>query len=203
MSERRSKSRPTKSARRRLILEHARELFARQGYAATTMAQVADAAGLTPSALSKLYADRSAIVRGLVAEFEQELTSVVESVPADADWIEKLQALFRAFRVASRAHGAAARVLLRLLAEGDPEARTAMTESLTPSIQAMAELVRGGQQAGVFRRTIDAEQAAWEIIRTLFGLALLDRVEPMSPADSEHSSLGTECLLHGLLKTDV
>ncbi len=203
MPERRSKSRPKISERRRLFLVHARELFARQGYAATTVEQLADAAGLSPSALSKLFADRPAILRGLAEEFQAGLTSKPDSESSEPDWSEKLQTLFRTLRMEARSQTSPARVLVKLLAEGDSEARTAIAEGLAPSVQATAELVRGGQQAGVFRRTLDPERAAWEILRALFGLALLDRVEPVSPADADQASIGIECLLHGLLKTDV
>jgi AcrR family transcriptional regulator len=203
MSERQAKPRLKKSERRQLVIEHARELFARQGYAATTMSQLAESSGLTPSALSKLFADRAAVLCGLVEEFQSGLATIWDSVPADVDWAEKLQALLRTFRTGIRSQAGPVRVLLKLLAEGDSEARVAMAEAFAPTIQAMAELVRGGQGAGVFRRTLDAEQAAWEILRALFGLALLDRVEPVSPTDPDHPSFGIECLLHGLLKTDV
>jgi AcrR family transcriptional regulator len=203
MAERRSKSKNTKGERRRVVLDHAVELFARQGYAATTLEEIAQASSLAPSVLARVFKDKPAIVRGLVEDMFSRLSADPDAAPANPDWPDKLQALFHSFRADGRSQTSPARVLIKILTEGDSEARGAIAEGMSTTIQPMVELVRGGQLAGVFRRTLDPERAAWEILRALFGLALLDRVEPASPVDPEHPSIGIECLLHGLLKTDV
>jgi AcrR family transcriptional regulator len=53
------------AARRRAVLASARELFLRDGFAATTVAAVADEAGVSAEAVYKYFGGKSGLVRAL------------------------------------------------------------------------------------------------------------------------------------------
>jgi AcrR family transcriptional regulator len=197
----RPKTRPTKAQCRRLVLDRARELFAAQGYAATSLEQLAEETGLTPALVARSFPEKVAVLCGLVEELQASMFAA-PAAPDAPNWTEKLHNLLRVFHLESRSKTSSARVLLALLSEGHAETRSALAEALKLLVDALAELVKGGQQAGVFR-SLDPEQAAWELLRTLFGRTLLEGFERVSRADPEQSPQGVDCLLHGLLKTDV
>lgn len=185
--------------RRRRLLEQARAAFARHGFAGSSFDSIASAAGLTPSEARRVFADSAALVRGVAAEFHARLCG--DPSPPDQA-LARFHALLEAFRKDARSSKSPAQVLLRLLAEDDDEPRMALADALGPTALALADLVRAGQQEGVFRRSLDPQHAAWELLRAMFGQALLAGVEPAAPVKSEPAT-GPDVLLHGLLKTDV
>ncbi|MFL5342018.1 MAG: hypothetical protein ACJ8F7_17870, partial [Gemmataceae bacterium] len=109
-------------------------------------------------------------------------------------------ALVESFLAEMNQHTSLVRVVYHLLAEGPDEVRAVLPEAFEPSIAALAELIRAGQQEGVFRRSLDPQRAAWELLRSLFSLPLFQGIEPAVEGDA---LAGFDLLLHGLLKTDV
>jgi len=77
---------PTKGERtRRAILDAAKNLFLRQGYAATGMRQIARAVGITPAAIYNHFAGKDGIFAALLEEaapFEEAL-ELLEKTEAD------------------------------------------------------------------------------------------------------------------------
>ncbi|MFL5342597.1 MAG: TetR/AcrR family transcriptional regulator, partial [Gemmataceae bacterium] len=61
MPQRRTSKRAKKGERRQQLLDQARELFARHGYAAVTPEQIAQAAGTTPAVFARNFADMPAV----------------------------------------------------------------------------------------------------------------------------------------------
>lgn len=57
-----------KSRRRRKILDHARELFEAEGYDATTMARIADAAEVSPPTVFNYFGSKDGVIVELVLE---------------------------------------------------------------------------------------------------------------------------------------
>jgi AcrR family transcriptional regulator len=69
---------------REAILEHAAFLFARQGYASTSMNQVADACGLSKATLYHYYRDKYALLVSIAEGHVSRLEAVVRDVLARA-----------------------------------------------------------------------------------------------------------------------
>lgn len=69
---------------REAILEHAAFLFARQGYASTSMNQVADACGLSKATLYHYYRDKYALLVSIAEGHVSHLEAVVRGVLAQA-----------------------------------------------------------------------------------------------------------------------
>ncbi len=200
MPQRRKSRRAGKGERRRQLLDRARELFARHGYAAVTPAQIAEAAGTTPAVFARNFAGMPAVAAGLVADMHAWLfADPTVAYPANES-LGKLHALVELFLAEMKQPSSLVRVVYRMLAEAPDEVRAVLPEAFEPSIAALGELIRAGQQEGVFRRPLDPQQAAWELLRSLFSLPLFQEVEPAGEGDA---LAGFDLLLHGLLKTDV
>ena len=96
-------------------------------------------------------------------------------------------------------------LVVRGLAEAaDPELTEAIGAGLGRTADALVGLIREGQRAGMVRRGVDPTRAAWEWVRWLFGGLLLKPTDAgPAPADDDLPPQPADCLLHGLLKTDV
>jgi AcrR family transcriptional regulator len=82
---------------RRLLLEVAKRLFAEQGVAATTMKQIASAAGVGKGTLYRHFADKGELCRGMiredVAEFQERVGAVLidrQQIPSALKRLELL-----------------------------------------------------------------------------------------------------------------
>src|SRR5262245_1836453 len=67
---------------RRAILAAARELFARDGYEATTIEAIAGRAGVSKGALYHHYADKAEVLAAVYEDLEQELVASLLTVAA-------------------------------------------------------------------------------------------------------------------------
>lgn len=80
--------------RREVILREAAELFARQGVAATTVREIADAAGILSGSLYHHFTSKDEIVEAVLATFLQELRERYDEVVAGTgEATEKLRGL--------------------------------------------------------------------------------------------------------------
>lgn len=194
-------NRAAKGERRRRILEVARPLFAANGFLGVTPQLLAETVGLKPSVLARVFPEIASVLAGIAAELSESLFPATETVEHSDEPLHKLNSLFERFRKEAKAKASPVRVALRVL--GEPGAAEAMRDGLTETAARVADLVRDGQQKGVFRRSLDAQGASWELLRTMFGRALLEPVLPQPVGEEEHPAAEIDCLLHGLLKTDV
>ncbi len=200
MPAKRRSTRAKKPSRRQQLLEHARALIARQGFAATNLEQIAEAAGVKPSIVTRSFKDKPGLVFAVAREFGDRLIAN----PTDmAESLAKLNGIVEAIRKDLRQPASPSRVLLRMLAEAPDKVVPAIDDALEPGFSNLATLIQAGQAEGVFRRTLDPRHTAWELLRSLFGLALLDGLEPAPITDPDHPPTALECMFQGLLKTDV
>jgi len=137
-------------------LDAAARLFRRQGFAATTVRQIAKAAGMLPGSLHYRFPSKEALLLALMERaIERSIAAVSEAVSATADPLERV-------RLGLRAH-------LRLLVAGDDsiyvllydwrslegEARKQMV-SLRDRLEAFwDEILAGGVAAGLAREGVD------------------------------------------------
>ncbi|WP_235894054.1 TetR/AcrR family transcriptional regulator, partial [Oceanidesulfovibrio indonesiensis] len=81
--------------RRAALIEAAGELFVKQGYEATTMDEIASAAGFAKGTLYHYFANKADLLQVLRADFDKTITSRiqahVESCPA-GDWRGRIEA---------------------------------------------------------------------------------------------------------------
>lgn len=179
--------RPTKAERRQQLLGVAATLFVERGYHAPLVEDIAAAAGVTPTQLARHFPDKPAILAGLCADLAATLAPA-DIGGASADALERLTALLDLWRASLPP---AFRLVLGLLAADDAETRPPLAIFLAALAGRVETLLRDGQRAGLFRRTLDPTRAADELIRAMLGMALAG------------GNPTADCLLYGLLKTDV
>ena len=193
-------SRLPKGSRRQALLVAAKQLFAAQGYTATSPEQIAAAAGASPAQAARSFPDKSAYLRAILADLFAEAfpppTNGTETAP---DAIAQLHAAVDRLLKDARLE---MRVLLRVLSEPDLDADSAaaLRAGLTELLEAMARVAQEGQQAGVLRRSPDAHTAAAEVFRAALGYLL---VQPYFPPAWAPPADALDGVLHGLLKTDI
>lgn len=144
---------------RRLLLESGLELFKAKGYAATTVDDIATAAGTTRVTFYAYFPSRSELMKALIAE---ELN-------------EELQ------RVSSPEHGSTAQGLVATVADGTPEAITAWLRRTADSWPAIRPIIRVGREAAVVDPELTDLVERWlaEAIRDIEdGLTTAGRFEP-------------------------
>ena len=197
------KARLPKGERRRRLVAEAKRLFALQGYPATTLEQVGEAARVTPSVLAKNFPDKPSLLRAVCESFHAAVFAPPEP-PADGpppDATTQLTALTERFLHATQAEREVFQVLLwGLTSTEDMEAAGVVREVVRGMAGAAEPLFREGQQEGMIRRSLDPRQAASDWLRLLLGHALLP---PTEPPDGDQPAHVIDCFLHGVLKTDV
>ncbi|MCP8710750.1 MULTISPECIES: TetR/AcrR family transcriptional regulator [unclassified Streptomyces] len=148
-----------KQMTRRLLLESGLELFKTKGYAATTVDDIATAAGTTRVTFYAYFPSRSDLMRALI----------------DEQLNETLQ------RVRSPEHGSTARDLVETVTEGTQEAITAWLRRTAELWPAVRPIIRIGRDASVVDPDLPDLVERWleEAIADIEdGLTAAGRLEP-------------------------
>ncbi|MEU0654901.1 TetR/AcrR family transcriptional regulator [Streptomyces albogriseolus] len=148
-----------KQMTRRLLLESGLELFKTKGYAATTVDDIATAAGTTRVTFYAYFPSRSDLMRALI----------------DEQLNETLQ------RVRSPEHGSTARDLVETVAEGTQEAIMAWLRRTVELWPAVRPIIRIGRDASVVDPDLPDLVERWleEAIADIEdGLTAAGRLEP-------------------------
>jgi AcrR family transcriptional regulator len=193
-----------KGERKRQLLAQARALIAAHGFRATTLEQLAAAAGITPGRLGRTFATHAALVRAVLTDVAADTFPPPEPPPdGTPDPAGQLQALLDRYLAAARRPSEGFRILLRALVElDDADGRAEVQAVLLECTAPLVWLLHAGQQAGVFRRSLDAQTAAWELVQAVLGYALIGPRDHAPAADADPAP-PFDSLLHGLLKVDV
>jgi AcrR family transcriptional regulator len=187
------------------LLSQAAQVFAERGYHGTTLELVAEAAGVPETSLTEDFADKAALFRAVLDEARAATVERWRAATAVLpDPLAKLHAVAEIYLGTAWTDRPEVAVVCRALAECDAEDIAAPVRSLFLECEAfLAGILSEGQQMGVFRRQPDPRVGAWQVLHAGLGVAttrplgLALRGEPECPARA------VECLLHGLVKTDV
>lgn len=177
---------PPPDSTRELILDAAEELFARQGYAATTVKQLGAAAGVNPALLYYYFGDKSGVYEAVLRRL---LDHIATTASARLEGAFPEEAVRRVVRVqaqvlTTRPH--AARLLLRELVDHEAaHAAPAAAGFVQQAFERLVAAIRAGQACGVFRRDLRPEFAA---ISTVGQLVYMVAARPIFVPN-----LGEEC----------
>lgn len=179
---------------RRRIFEAAEELFARDGYVATTMAAIAERAGVAVQTVYASTKSKRDILKGILdlavsGEDEQvpvQASSRWQRIEAEPDPAAKLRELARLHRDIC-VREAPAYAIMADAAGSDPEIRALMHEMANQRYRDHHRLSTSLQQAGHIRAGLTARRAAdiiWALANEQTYLALV-RDRRWSPQDYE------------------
>jgi AcrR family transcriptional regulator len=142
--------------RRDVILERAADLFAKQGVAATTVREIAEAVGILSGSLYHHFSSKDAIVDAIVASFMDDLVARYDAVlAADTDPATRLKGLVSASIATSAEHPHATEIYqndARYLQAADGQ--TVVRTNARAVRAAWIKVLEEGAQAGVFRNDV-------------------------------------------------
>ncbi|MBN8748987.1 HTH-type transcriptional repressor KstR2 [Xylophilus ampelinus] len=171
---------------REMILEQAGLLFARRGYPATSMNQVAEACGLSKATLYHYYKDKYTLLVSIAEAHVTRLAAIVEEVAArglgpEARMRELILSLVREYATAQSAH----RVLTEDVKFLEPEDRQRVLDQ-------ERAVVRGFAQAVVaLRPDLGSTVMGMPLTMLLFGMInwMFTWMKPEGPLDYEDMAL--------------
>jgi AcrR family transcriptional regulator len=141
-------------ARRESILDAAEAVFARQGVAATTMAQLAGEAGISRELLYRHFANRDAVASALLARGAERFIAGMAGAPSTGDLVEDLVAC-ALFAIRFLRHDE----LLQRLIGSEPETILPFVTSESGPVLTMA--VEAATAAVAVRAQLSPRRAAW------------------------------------------
>jgi AcrR family transcriptional regulator len=166
---------------RKAIVEASMSLFARRGYHGTSVAQIAEATGLTKGALYWYFKGKEDLFLTVLDCIKENWQNTIMSrVEASTGVVEKLGVLFDATSemVASSSNPYSMHLFL-VSAGAQPEMREfedAIKEAYAGYVKILADTLKKGQEEGEIRRDVAAESAAVGIIGCLEGIVLQARL---------------------------
>ena len=136
-----------KARTRAAIREHALRLFREQGYEATTVEQIAEAAEVSPSTFFRYFPTKEDVV--LVDDYDPLIVEAFRAQPAELGPIAALRASMRAVFGALPPEQMAQERERMLLIRQVPQLQAGMFEGLAGMIQLVAEVVaeRAGRRS--------------------------------------------------------
>ncbi|UNR56798.1 TetR/AcrR family transcriptional regulator [Streptomyces sp. A10(2020)] len=187
MDEVRRPGRPRDAARDDALLDAARQVLLRDGYAGLSMEKVATLAGVGKPTLYRRWPSRAALVA------EAVLHSFLASVPGSpapgphATGSQRLADWFRAYAasVGDPHHAAMVLALTAAAAESPHAAESLYRQHTRGQYESLVGHLRAGVASGEFRADADLEAVADALIGSVL-YQLLTRTEQAAPARAEH-----------------
>lgn len=188
--------------RKQQILDAAIAVFARLGFRAARMDDVAEQVGLSKAALYLYYKSKDAIIAALLQrlfaqEFKQ-LQALVESENKEPV-VEQLLILARQFAAMMQGMGRLMPIAFEFyaIAGRDKQVRQFLKEYFTDYRRLLARLIERGIERREFR-DIDAEATAITLVALFEGQALLFFVDPEATRWADQAEISMQLLLSGL-----
>lgn len=146
--------------RRRLILDAAVRVFARKGYHACRVSDIAEEAGVAHGLLYHYFPSKEAVLETVFSETWRDLLAAVRAVEeADAPARERLRQVAAILLRSWRRDPDLVRVLVRDVARSAHFQR--QVAEINEAFAAIERIVERGQAAGEFRADLDARLASW------------------------------------------
>ena len=172
MSDEAGRRERKKQARRRRIYEAARRLFLEQGYAATSVQQIAEAADVAEATFFNHFPSKADLLREMTGEVSEHLEAMLERELATPGGAETRIRRFatQVVKALGETEGLARDVLLEMLrtASGPGHALPYLSRVHEP----FARILREGQQSGEVRRDLPPELLT-EIVVGILNAALV------------------------------
>ena len=161
--------------RREQLIEVATKLFAKLGYEATTTASIAEAAGVTEPILYRHFKNKQDLFVAITRTVsEQTLSNWNKLIKQGADPAEQIRLVASEFPDHLKQLSDAYHVIHGALATSrDRKVLAVLREHYGNMEKFFVEIVRTGQEAGVFRKDIDPKVPAWQLINVGIGYAMI------------------------------
>jgi AcrR family transcriptional regulator len=161
--------------RREQLIEVATKLFAKFGYEATTTAAIADAAKVTEPILYRHFKSKQELFIAIArAMSHQTLDNWQKLIDRAIDPAEQIRLIAREFPEHLQQLSDAYHVLHGALASSRDRKVMAVIREHYEDIEAFfCDIVRAGQEKGIFRKELDPKVPAWQLINVGIGYAMI------------------------------
>jgi AcrR family transcriptional regulator len=161
--------------RREQLIEVATKLFARGGYEATTTAAIAYAAGVTEPILYRHFKNKQELFVAIVRSVSDATLKHWQSIVAhEDDPTQRIKLICEAIPDHIKRNGDSYHVLHGALSTSrDKKVIAVMKEHYQQIERFFTQLVGDGIKAGAFRKDLDPKAAAWELIFSGIGYAMI------------------------------
>ena len=169
-----STARMRKADRKRQLMQHAKQLFVTLGYQHTTTGKIAKAAGVTEPVLYRHFDSKKTLFLEVLNDIRQATIHRWQSDTAKIDDpLARLHAIVDLYLGSTLEHALDFRLMHSSLVDvDDKEIADCLRTFYLDSETMLAQVIREGQETGVFRKNLDARIGAWELIRTALGYTL-------------------------------
>jgi len=187
---------------RQLILQAARELFARSGYQAAGVAEICRAAGVSKGAFYHHFASKQAVFLALLDQWldgvEQALAALRLQQGSVPDGLLSMAGMMEEIL---RAGSAQLPIYLEFLAQAirDPQVWTALIAPYQRYREYFAKMVRAGIQEGSLR-AVDAHLAAQVLIALAVGILVQGLLDSQQEAWGRVATQGLLLFFEGIRK---
>ena len=166
--------------RREFILNRAKEVFARYGYADASTGELARASGVTEPMLYKHFGSKKGLFLAVLSEFAAQFLETLReriSHRAGRDVLDALEHFVDDYNVAIKADPEIQRILFQAVTEsGDPDIARCVSGHNRTVYGLIRQLVERAREEGYLDPTISSDAAAWGymsmILAIQYGLML-------------------------------
>jgi AcrR family transcriptional regulator len=156
-------------------MEVASRLFAERGYDATTTAAIAEAAGITEPVLYRHFESKEDMFKAILCDVTEKTMrywqSVLAGIPDPTEQFRRMGDCFGEYVVAMRLP---IQIIQSALATShNTDIKLLLHRHFTQFAALISDMVRRGQQAGIFRSDVDPILASWVLINIGTGHALV------------------------------
>jgi len=181
-----ARTRPTRSETRRRVLDAAFDVFAERGIAASSLNDVAAAAGLTKGAVYSSFSGKDELVLALMEEHAaQRMAAGLASFDPSLDLAEALSHVGEALVTAMQADAAWHRLLAEYfaLSQHDPARREALRQRRREARDAVARALEGISAGSGVQLPLPPPDFAVVLFALSNGLAVERGMDPDAVAD--------------------
>ena len=153
-------------ARRRQIIETAREVFSGQSYRKVGTADVAKAAGVSEAALYRYFSSKKELFLATLRSTAPKLLEVWQEIASDIDDpLETLWSIGVSYYDHLQNYSGNMKLQFQALSEADdPEIREALRENFGSFVTFVADTLDEGKRRGIVRSDIDSRLVAWQFL---------------------------------------
>lgn len=172
---------PKGAARRRLIIETATRLIARNGSRGTSLAQIAHESGVSQPGLIYYFPTKDDLLHAALDERDAAEEAALAPTGDELSLFDTIVASVATWESSPEAVGMHT-VLVAENVGQDGSLRPRLTERYHATVDRFASLLRAAQERGAIRADVDTGQKAMEIIAFVNGLETAWLLNPDVPA---------------------
>ena len=172
---------PKGTARRRLIIETATRLIARNGSRGTSLAQIAHESGVSQPGLIYYFPTKDDLLHAALDERDAVEEAALQPSGDELSLFDTIVASIQTWESSPDAVGMHTVLVAENVGQGG-SLRPRLTERYHATVERFATLLRAAQESGAIRADIDPRQKAMEIIAFLNGLETAWLLNPDVPA---------------------